>query len=593
MKRGTLNREVATENGPKYQLIVPGPLVSDVLYYTHNSLGHQGRDRTISLLKDRFYWPGMNKDVENWISNCGRCLRRKTPTNIRAPLVNVTTTQPLELVCMDFLSLERSKGGEEYVLVITDHFTKYAVAVPTRNMTAKTTAEAFYKQFIVHYGIPSKIHSDQGGNFESNIIKELCSILDIKKSRTTPYHPMGNGTCERFNRSLISMIGTLRPDQKKDWKQFIGPLVHAYNSTRHDTTGVSPFSLMFGREPRLPVDLAFDIQHPMEKKQPTSKYIDNLKKKLRLSYDLAQKNIRKSQERQKEHYDKKVRGATVEVGDRVLVKIVAFDGRHKIADRWEEDPYIIISKPNPDIPVFKVRKENGEGRERVLHRNLLLPIGNKESGDHEQPIPRPSKVPPKPAPRRTRAQARKESDITSISEEMDSESDDDTHMLHVDRSVGVEPTFNSATAEPQNVEQVDQNDQEEVPVHTEELPSSNDTDLNGNNEGEEDESNETPDIDSSQTEHEPEPEVQGTEQDVQESEQDEDVQDEVPEPRRSTRPKKKPAWMTTGEFQVCSVTNNDWKDRAEFLKSLLSSNIVENNTLVTDTFMKLLTWKPD
>ena len=594
MKRGTLYREVAKENGPKYQLIVPGPLVSDVLYYTHNSLGHQGRDRTISLLKDRFYWPGMNKDVENWISNCGRCLRRKTPTNIRAPLVNVTTTQPLELVCMDFLSLERSKGGEEYVLVITDHFTKYAVAVPTKNMTAKTTAEAFYKQFIVHYGIPSKIHSDQGGNFESNIIKELCSILDIKKSRTTPYHPMGNGTCERFNRSLISMIGTLRPDQKKDWKQFIGPLVHAYNSTRHDTTGVSPFSLMFGREPRLPVDLAFDIQHPMEKKQPISKYIDNLKKKLRLSYDLAQKNIRKSQERQKEHYDKKVRGATVEVGDRVLVKIVAFDGRHKIADRWEEDPYIIISKPNPDIPVFKVRKENGEGRERVLHRNLLLPIGNKEYGDHEPPIPRHRKVPPKPAPRRTRAQARKESDITSISEEMDSESDDDTVMIHADMSVGVEPTFNSATAEPQNVEQVDQNDQEEVPVHAEELPSSNDTDLNGNNDGDEDESNETPDhIDNSQTEHEPEPEVQGTEQDVQESEQDEDVQDEVPEPRRSTRPKKKPAWMTTGEFQVCSVTNNDWKDRAEFLKSLLSSNIVENNTLVTDTFMKLLTWKPD
>ena len=214
---------------------------------------------------------------------------------------------------------------------------------------------------------------------------------------------------------------------------------------------------------------------------------------------MAQKNSRKSQERRKDHYDKKVRGATVQVGDRVLVKIVAFDGRHKIADRWEEDPYIIISKPNPDIPVFKVRKENGEGRERVLHRNLLLPIGNKESGDHEPPIPRPRTVPPKPAPRRTRAQARKESDITSISEEMDSESDDDTHMLHIDRSVGVEPTFNNATAEPQNVVQDDQNDQEDVPVQAEELPTSNDSDLNGNDDGDEDDGNETPDnSDSSQ-----------------------------------------------------------------------------------------------
>ena len=95
------------------------------------------------------------------------------------------------------------------------------------------------------------------------------------------------------------------------------------------------------------------------------------------------------------------------------------------------------------------------------------------------------------------------------------------------------------------------------------------------------------------TEHEPEPEVQGNEQDVQEGEPDDSAEDEVPEPRRSTRPKKKPTWMTTGEFQVCSVTNNDWKDRAEFLKSLLASNIVENNNSVSDTFLKLLTWTPE
>lgn len=171
----------------------------------------------------------------------------KLPPIKKAPLVNINTSQPLELVCLDFLTLERSKGGYEYVLVITDHFSRFAMAIPTKNMTAKTTAEVFYQHFIVYYGIPQKIHSHQGANFESKIIKELCSSLSIQKSRTTPYHPMGNGQCERFNRTSISMLGTLNPDEKQDWKSFIKPLVQAYKCTKQDSTSFSPYYLMFGR----------------------------------------------------------------------------------------------------------------------------------------------------------------------------------------------------------------------------------------------------------------------------------------------------------------------------------------------------------
>ena len=140
------------------------------------------------------------------------------------------------------LTLEPSKSGIQNKLIITDRFTKFAVAVPTKNQTAKTTADALFNSFIIPYGLPKTIHSDQGANFSSKLIKELCQITGISKSRTTPYHPMGNGITERFNRTLLSMLGTLEPDKKSNWKAYIGPLVHAYNATKHDTTGFLPFT---------------------------------------------------------------------------------------------------------------------------------------------------------------------------------------------------------------------------------------------------------------------------------------------------------------------------------------------------------------
>lgn len=166
----------------------------------------------------------------------------KTPASSqRAPLVSISTQFPLELVCIDFLTLEQSKGGHHNILVITDHFTRYAQAIPTRNQTAKTTAQTLSDNCIVHYSIPQRIHSDQGANFESKVVKELCTLTGMKKSRTTSYHPMGNGMCERFNRTLLGMLGTMEQHQKSNWKAYVAPMVHAYNCTRHESTGVSPY----------------------------------------------------------------------------------------------------------------------------------------------------------------------------------------------------------------------------------------------------------------------------------------------------------------------------------------------------------------
>jgi transposase InsO family protein len=193
---GVLHRVTTVDEEEKCQLVLPLEHVPIVLEAMHNDMGHPGRDRTTSLVKDRFYWSGMSQDITTWIEECDRCIRRKSSTIQRAPLVNITTTSPLELVCMDFLTLEPSKGNYQHILVITDHFTRFVMTIPTRNQLARTVADAFYNNFILHYGIPEQIHSDQGASFESTIIKELCTIMGMSKSRTTSLDSVNGSTVQ-------------------------------------------------------------------------------------------------------------------------------------------------------------------------------------------------------------------------------------------------------------------------------------------------------------------------------------------------------------------------------------------------------------
>ena len=359
-----------------WQLVLPQQLISRALIGCHDQCGNQGRDRTLSLLRERFYWPSLYKDTIEHLESCRKCLLRKSNVP-RAELVPIPVSRPMELVHLDYLCLEPCKGKIENVLVVTDHFTKYAQAFPTKSQTASTTAQVLWNNFICHYGFPEKFISDQGRNFESELIKDLCRLAKVKKVRTTPYHPMTNGQCERFNQTLCDMLGTLETEEKADWKAFIHTLTHAYNCTRHSVTGHSPFYLMFGRHPRLPVDVEFGI-HKIgnDVSFSKSKFIDRLHKRLGHAYRKARTFAGKESDRQKVLFDRKSKDLRLEPGDIVLVRKTAWQARHKIQNKWEEDDYVVISQQNVDIPVCRVRNVVS-GQEKTLHRNLLLPLGFK------------------------------------------------------------------------------------------------------------------------------------------------------------------------------------------------------------------------
>lgn len=375
MENGLLHRVSESQSaGKTHQLVLPAEFRTIVLKSLHDDLGHLGIERTIDMLRNRFFWPRMATDVEQYIKNCGECVLRKSPCPRVAPLHQIVSTGPMDLVCIDFLSMEPDSKGISNVLVITDHFTRYAQAFPTKNQKALTVAKVLVEKYFVHYGLPNRIHSDQGRDFESRLIRELLTLLGIKKSRTTPYHPQGDPQPERFNRTLLSMLGTLNQEKKRQWSQHVVPLVHAYNSTKCDATGFSPYFLMFGREAKLPVDQCFEAHLDEDGDQQHSSYVAKLKDDLQKAYKMAQEAANKVHLRNKKAYDKRIGFHNLEPGDRVLLKNLGLRGKQKLQNRWCDVPYVVVGKM-PNLPVYKVKPQNGRGKFKTLHRDNLLPIG--------------------------------------------------------------------------------------------------------------------------------------------------------------------------------------------------------------------------
>ena len=359
----------------QWQFVLPTIFREQALQACHDNIGHLGIECTTHLLKDRFYWPHMQLDIERYIKQFPRCLRFKAVPE-QMELNPIVATRPWELIHIDFLTIEataNSKSGKDVnVLIITDHFTRYVQAFVTASQQAPVVAKILWDRFFMYFGLPEKILTDQGQNFESKLITELCLLTQIKKLRTTPYTPQTNGACERFNRTLISMIGTLPDEYKAQWPQHIPMLVHAYNCTRSNATGYSPFYLLYGRKPLLPIDIEFGVYNPNVSDTITSKYIKKLKRSLEWAIKKAHAYSQKEKQRAKINYDRKIRCSKLGQNDIVLVQRTGFQSKHKIADRWEIDFYKVISQRD-NLLVYLVRNLSNN-KERVLHRNMLYPV---------------------------------------------------------------------------------------------------------------------------------------------------------------------------------------------------------------------------
>ena len=229
------------ENEDLLLFVVPKMHQTATLNGCHRDAGHQGHDCTLPLLQECFWWPGMAKQMRQVIKACKCCLQYEGGTQ-KAPLCPIVATAPLDLLHVDFTSMETMMELSQLprvtnILVFQDHFTKHVLAYVTLDQTAKTITTFLYGGYISIFGALARLLSDRGTSFTSSIIEELWKILGIQWLQTMPYHPQTNGLVERLHQMIMCMIGKLGEDKKADWPSHLAEIAHAYNATQSAVTG--------------------------------------------------------------------------------------------------------------------------------------------------------------------------------------------------------------------------------------------------------------------------------------------------------------------------------------------------------------------
>ena len=281
----------------------------------------------------------------------------------RAPLVPVEASYPFEMVSIGFLHLDRAKGGYEYALVVCDHFTHFMQIYASKNKYAMSAAEKMYNDFILKFGFPSRIHHDRRLEFNNTLFKRLHRLAGIENSMTTSYHLMGDGQPERMNRTIINMLKTLGDKEKANWKDHIGKLAFAYNSTVNKSTGFSPFYLMFGRTSRLPIDNIFGLEPEPTNKKTYDKFVESWRNEMKVAMEIAGENAEKMRQSNIKSYNKKVHGNEIEVGEQVLLRNFQKGGTGKLRTHFENAVYIVKEK-HPDVPVFVISLVNDQKKRK-------------------------------------------------------------------------------------------------------------------------------------------------------------------------------------------------------------------------------------
>uniref|UniRef100_A0A8C6LKG8 Gypsy retrotransposon integrase-like protein 1 n=1 Tax=Nothobranchius furzeri TaxID=105023 RepID=A0A8C6LKG8_NOTFU len=367
-------------------LVTPKPLRRDMISQAHDSpsAGHKGVKATFGALCQVAYWPGMRRDISDHVERCLVCcqFQPSNPTH-RAPLQEKGPTTPWSDLQFDWVGpLTKSTRGSKYILTVTCAFTKWVECLPAPDDTAKTTAILLLNHVFARFGLPTRVDSDRGTHFTSDVMKHLWELLGVKAKFHISHRPQSSGQVERVNRTVISMLKKYVKANHRDWDVKLPLVLMAIRATPHESTGVSPFEMMTGRQMTLPLHLLYQrqVQSDTAPACTSGQYLQDLRNHLLAAFSFAQASLEKSAEGRKTYYDKKASHSELDVGDQAWYYIFApktgnnnaTSGKlaKKLLPRWS-GPYLITDKISPVVYQIKIADKNKAPVYKWVHRDHI------------------------------------------------------------------------------------------------------------------------------------------------------------------------------------------------------------------------------
>jgi len=363
------------------RLVVPTKMRTELMtmIHGHKTGGHFGVRKTYQRMKQQFYWPGCKGDIERWCKACNECaLSKPGGEKRRAPLVQTSVGLPMDRLGADIVGpLQRTESDNLYILVIVDYFSKWVEAYPLPDKTTHSVADKLV-DVVSRFGVPKQLHTDQGGEFTSKVIQEMCDMLGIDKTRTTPYHPSSDGLVERTNRTVQNVLKTCVNLDRNNWDDMLPFVLMAYRATEQESTGCTPNLVMLGREVCTPADVQFVPEDEEVDHMCVTAYVQWMKVAMGEAYELCRTNLGKAAKKQKKYYDQKAVKRTFHTGDWVYRQDPM--GAHvKLGKSWR-GPYLILDQTGPVTYDLQLGED---GQHRVVHSNDM----KRCYGDHPDWIP--------------------------------------------------------------------------------------------------------------------------------------------------------------------------------------------------------------
>ena len=346
-------------------MVLPTKFRKKVMTLAHERGGHLGARKVKALVKQRFVWPEMAKDIVKHCQSCEVCQRCKKTKSRRVPLIErEVLSEPFEVLAMDLVGpFPKGKGGYTHLLTAICMSSKWPEAIPLKSVTTKAVAEGMVEIFA-RTGIPLQLLTDQGSQFVGYLVAHLCRDLHIDKVKTAPYHPECNGVVERMHGTLGAML-TKAAALGLDWVGQVPFALFALRSSPNRDTQFSPFQLVYGHSVRTPLDILHQGWAEVAFQDlDTEEWSDWLVARLESWHDVLRDRGEKASVNRKKLYDKGAMERTLVEGDLVLCRVPGMT--KKLKESWH-GPYEVVKAMNRVDYKVKLRK----GRSKVLHINNL------------------------------------------------------------------------------------------------------------------------------------------------------------------------------------------------------------------------------